>query len=142
MARELRRRGPPRIAPDPVLRVARMRPPAARPRGPTDARPTATDRCHRSLRAGTGILGTAGKRLAPVPPDTEPGKEQREPPTMTNQDYYAERKWCDACRTYVHYMMSVNHSYCVHCGARVRLFSKEDSQRFSAEVERRKWKAV
>ena len=60
----------------------------------------------------------------------------------TNRDYYAETKWCDTCKAYVHYMMSVNHSYCVSCGSRVRLFNHEDSRSFSAEVEKRKWKAV
>jgi hypothetical protein len=61
---------------------------------------------------------------------------------MTSHDYYAETKWCDSCKEYVHYMMSVNHSYCVECGGRVRLFNRDDAKRFSAEVERRKWKAV
>ena len=61
---------------------------------------------------------------------------------MSTHDFYAETKWCDGCKNYVHYMMSVNHSYCVKCGSRVRLFNKDDAKRFSDDVERRKWKAV
>lgn len=61
---------------------------------------------------------------------------------MNIRDFYNETKWCPNCRDYVHYMMSVNHSYCASCGTRVKLFSKEDSKRFNAEVEKRKWKAV
>jgi hypothetical protein len=36
--------------------------------------------------------------------------------------------------------MSINHSFCIDCGSRVRLFSQEDALRFNADVERRKWK--
>jgi len=61
---------------------------------------------------------------------------------MTKPDYYSETKWCDRCQDYVPYLMSVNRSYCVRCGSRVRLFNKEDSKRFSEEVQRKKWKAV
>ena len=62
---------------------------------------------------------------------------------MSNtHDFYTDTKWCDQCNGYVHYLMSVNHSYCVDCGSRVRLFNPQDSQRFSADVEKRKWKAV
>ena len=60
---------------------------------------------------------------------------------MTIRDFYNELKWCDNCGDYVRYMMSVNHSHCTECGSRVRLFSKEDSKRFSEQVEKRKWKA-
>ena len=60
---------------------------------------------------------------------------------MDTSDFYAETKWCEHCRAYVPYLMSVNRSYCVHCGKPVRLFSREDSQRFSAEVQKKKWKA-
>jgi hypothetical protein len=61
---------------------------------------------------------------------------------MQIRDFYCEVKWCAKCNAYVHYMMSVNHSYCVQCGSPVRLFNKEDSDRFSADVQKRKWKAV
>ncbi|MBK8979277.1 MAG: hypothetical protein IPM29_25550 [Planctomycetes bacterium] len=61
---------------------------------------------------------------------------------MDIRDYYGETKWCDHCREYVHFLMSVNRSYCVHCGNPVRLFSKEDSRRFNADVQKKKWRAV
>ncbi len=61
---------------------------------------------------------------------------------MTIRDFYTETKWCESCRTYVHFVMSVNHSFCVQCGGKVRLFNKNDSQQFEAEVQKRRWKAV
>ncbi len=60
---------------------------------------------------------------------------------MSNADYNAERKWCETCKSYVRYLMSVDHSYCVECGSRVRLFSREDAARFGETVQRHKWKA-
>lgn len=59
---------------------------------------------------------------------------------MERPDFYAETKWCPRCQDYVRYLMSVDYSYCVQCGSKVRLFSDEDAQRFSANLERRKWK--
>ncbi len=60
---------------------------------------------------------------------------------MGSCDYYDEKKYCEQCKTYVRFMMSVNHSYCVDCGGRVRLFSREDSERFQEHVQRHKWQA-
>ena len=60
---------------------------------------------------------------------------------MGNGDFYGEQKWCDECKQYTRYLMSVNHSYCVTCGSKVRLFSREDSRRFSENVKRHKWRA-
>ncbi len=62
--------------------------------------------------------------------------------TMQSQDYYREQKWCESCNDYVPYLMSVNHSFCVECGGKVKLFSKTDKAQFSDEVQKRKWKAV
>lgn len=59
---------------------------------------------------------------------------------MDHRDFYQEKKWCGTCGSYVRYLMSVNHSYCVSCGTQVQLFSKEDAQRFNADLEKRKWK--
>lgn len=63
------------------------------------------------------------------------------PATTTNTEFYTESKWCDGCRQYVRFLMSVNHSYCIHCGGRVRLFSRDDSSRFGETVQRHKWQA-
>ncbi len=60
---------------------------------------------------------------------------------MGNQDFYSERKWCDQCKGYVRYLMSVDHSYCIDCGHRVRLFSAEDQKRFSETVQKHRWQA-
>ncbi len=60
---------------------------------------------------------------------------------MGNAEYYSEQKWCDHCRTYVQFLMSVNHSFCVHCGQRVRLFNRDDSHTFQEHVQRHKWQA-
>ncbi|HEX6812987.1 MAG TPA: hypothetical protein VF384_15285 [Planctomycetota bacterium] len=56
-------------------------------------------------------------------------------------EFYNERKWCDNCRQYVSFLMSVNYSYCVLCGGRVRLFSRADADSFQQNVQRHKWQA-
>jgi len=56
-------------------------------------------------------------------------------------EFYNEQKWCEHCRQYVCFMMSVNYSYCVTCGGRVRLFSRADADRFQQTVQRHKWQA-
>ncbi len=60
---------------------------------------------------------------------------------MTTSDYYDETKWCEQCKDYVKFLMSVNFSYCVHCGGRVRLFSRNDGRQFDDTVQRHKWQA-
>ncbi len=62
-------------------------------------------------------------------------------PTMTNDEYYRETKWCAQCQGYVRFLMSVNHSFCVQCGGRVRLFSGDDDRQFLDGVQRHKWQA-
>ena len=56
-------------------------------------------------------------------------------------EFYNEQKWCEHCRQYVSFLMSVNYSYCVTCGGRVRLFSRDDADRFQQNVQRHKWQA-
>ncbi len=58
-----------------------------------------------------------------------------------NNEFYNEQKYCDHCQSYVRFLMSVNHSYCIECGGRVRLFSREDKQSFQETVQRHKWQA-
>ncbi|MBK8097080.1 MAG: hypothetical protein IPK26_08235 [Planctomycetes bacterium] len=60
---------------------------------------------------------------------------------MNTGDYYGEKKFCEHCKTYVRYLMSCDHSFCVECGNRVRLFSRDDSRRFTDNVQRHKWQA-
>lgn len=58
--------------------------------------------------------------------------------TMEHLDYYADRKFCAHCQTYVTYLMSVDKSFCVQCGNEVRLFSQEDWQAFNRSLEDRR----
>lgn len=62
-------------------------------------------------------------------------------PAMQDTEFYRETKWCEQCKDYVRFLMSVNHSYCVHCGGRVRLFSRDDGRQFVDHVQRHKWRA-
>ena len=59
----------------------------------------------------------------------------------TRNEFYDEQKWCEHCQEYVSFLMSVNHSYCVQCGNRVRLFSRSDAANFQDHVQRHKWQA-
>jgi hypothetical protein len=54
---------------------------------------------------------------------------------MEHANYYSDRKFCHQCADYVPYLMSIDHSYCVHCGARVRLFSETDWQSFHQSMK-------
>jgi len=57
---------------------------------------------------------------------------------MEHADFYNDRKFCSKCDAYVPYLMSVEHSYCAHCGAEVRLFSKSDWSEFQRNVDERR----
>ncbi|MCK5943531.1 MAG: hypothetical protein KAI24_16230 [Planctomycetes bacterium] len=59
----------------------------------------------------------------------------------SNTEFYNEQKWCDHCQGYVRFLMSVNHSFCVDCGGRVRLFNRDDKRDFQDTVQRHKWQA-
>jgi hypothetical protein len=49
---------------------------------------------------------------------------------MESNNFYDDRKFCTDCNEYVPYLASIERSYCVQCGAEVRLFSTEDWERF------------
>ncbi|HHI80481.1 MAG TPA: hypothetical protein ENK02_10925 [Planctomycetes bacterium] len=53
-------------------------------------------------------------------------------------DYYNEKKWCDKCGTYVRFLMSVDYSFCVNCGSRVRLFNEKDLKAFHRGLQQEK----
>lgn len=61
---------------------------------------------------------------------------------MDSLDFYSDKKWCPACADYVPYLMSIENSYCVECGAEVRLFSQDDWRSFSAGIASRKPKGA
>jgi hypothetical protein len=60
---------------------------------------------------------------------------------MATSDFYGERKWCEHCKEYVRFLMSVDHSYCIQCSKKVRIFSREDAERFQETIQRHKWQA-
>jgi len=108
--------------------------------------------CANAAPGATGsAAGTAGWRPAFARPqrlarrllsktvtDLRPSRQQ---PTMNAPEFYNEQKWCEQCQHYVRFLMSVNHSYCVDCGSRVRLFNRDDAQRMQDNVQRHKWQA-
>jgi hypothetical protein len=53
---------------------------------------------------------------------------------MDLTDYYGDRKWCESCVAYVHYLASLEHQYCSQCGAQVRLWSHADEAQFRASM--------
>lgn len=57
---------------------------------------------------------------------------------MDNLDYYSDRKFCPQCAGYVPYLVGVDHSYCVQCGGRVRLFSEQDWRAFQESLQARR----
>jgi len=52
--------------------------------------------------------------------------------------FYDERKYCPACRNYVRYLVSIDHSYCVTCGEAVQLFSQQDWSKFQESLQARR----
>lgn len=50
-------------------------------------------------------------------------------------DFYNDLKWCESCGDYERYLMSMEHSYCVECGSKVRLFNEEDWQAFNDKIK-------
>ncbi|MCB9881689.1 MAG: hypothetical protein H6832_00800 [Planctomycetes bacterium] len=57
---------------------------------------------------------------------------------MDSIDYYKETKWCEQCQGYVRFLMSVETSFCVQCGSKVRLFSKKDMEAFHLQIAENK----
>ncbi len=57
---------------------------------------------------------------------------------MASSSFYDDRKFCHDCGDYVPYLMSMDHSYCIQCGAQVKLFSKEDWGTFSEGIKPKK----
>ena len=61
---------------------------------------------------------------------------------MSRGDFQSEKKWCEKCGRYQRYLMSVNESFCVECGSKVRLFSKADSEAFGEDLLKRRWRVT
>ena len=60
----------------------------------------------------------------------------------TDSTFYRETKWCGACSAQVRYLASVDHSFCVHCGGKVRLFTNDDRSRVTEAAQRHRYPAV
>jgi hypothetical protein len=86
--------------------------------------------------------GRAQRLARPLLMQTVTDPRQIHPiPTMDAPEFYKEQKWCERCQHYVRFLMSVNQSYCVDCGSRVRLFNRDDARRMQDQVQRHKWQA-
>jgi hypothetical protein len=57
---------------------------------------------------------------------------------MNPSDFYNDRKFCEHCQTYVSYLQSTEHSFCVQCGHPVRLFSEADWTAFNDNLKERR----
>ena len=64
-------------------------------------------------------------------------------PTMTTTaSFYRETKWCGSCSAQVRYIASVDHSYCVQCGGKVRLFAPEQRAALTEAAKLHRYQAV
>jgi anaerobic ribonucleoside-triphosphate reductase len=52
--------------------------------------------------------------------------------------FHNDTKFCPCCSKYVHFLSSIELSYCVECGAQCEMFSKEDRLAFQAKMAARK----
>jgi predicted amidophosphoribosyltransferase len=62
--------------------------------------------------------------------------------TTTTASFYRETKWCGSCSAQVRYIASVDHSYCVDCGGKVRLFAKEQRAAVAEAAKLHRYQAV
>jgi NADH pyrophosphatase NudC (nudix superfamily) len=62
--------------------------------------------------------------------------------TTTTASFYRETKWCGTCAAQVRYIASVDHSYCVECGGRVRLFAPEQRAAVAEAAKLHRYQAV
>ena len=60
----------------------------------------------------------------------------------TDSTFYRETKWCEACSAQVRYLASVDHSFCVQCGGKVRLFANDERSRVTEAAQRHRYQAV
>lgn len=60
----------------------------------------------------------------------------------SHDTFYRETKWCEACAAQVRYLASVNHSFCVQCGGKVRLFANDERSRVTEAAQRHRYQAV
>jgi len=54
--------------------------------------------------------------------------------------YYDDLRFCDACGSYVRYLQALDKGYCVECGGRVKIFSREDLRRLGGSKKGSRYK--
>lgn len=57
---------------------------------------------------------------------------------MPQSDFFKDSKYCPRCHDYVRYLQSLDASFCIDCGAKVRLFSAADKRAFLRELKQEK----
>ncbi len=45
-------------------------------------------------------------------------------------NFYSDFKWCEKCRKYVLYLVSLDSSHCIYCDAKVVVYNRADLKRF------------
>jgi hypothetical protein len=55
-----------------------------------------------------------------------------------NIHYYNTKKYCPSCREYVRFLQSIDDSFCVECGSKVRMFSTADKTAFMDGLQKDK----
>jgi hypothetical protein len=100
---------------------------------------TACGRCHGDRRRRRADAQRLAPRVLPTVVNTKP----RQPLTRSTATtaYYEETKWCGACDREVRFLMSVNHSFCIHCGGTVTMFRREAGSAFGERVQRHRRQA-
>jgi len=54
---------------------------------------------------------------------------------MPQTNYYKDTKYCPRCHDYVRFLQSLEASFCVSCGGKVRLFSAADKRAFLRSLQ-------
>lgn len=52
--------------------------------------------------------------------------------------FHSQKKFCPCCNEYVNYLASIEHSYCIQCGAEARMLSKADWEALQTKLAARK----
>jgi len=53
-------------------------------------------------------------------------------------NFFKDTKFCPRCHDYVRYLQSLDSSFCVDCGGKVRLFSGPDKRAFLKSLKEEK----
>ena len=57
---------------------------------------------------------------------------------MPLSDFFKDSKYCPRCHDYVRYLQSLDASFCIDCGGKVRLFSAADKRAFLRDLQQAK----